>query len=172
MGGEVTLKGAHSELGRFVDGSGGSAGAAASFFFQSCELFEELEYTQRRVSGLYSQGRSVAVGFDFLIFGVAGDEDFDWEAEEIAKRSKITKTLLGLDAFRTMPEINVLDFVSEYGSESVFTLHESQQAGTHEDVAAGQGKCIDEGELRDVVEMVMQLPFCVKRDFLADLLQI
>jgi hypothetical protein len=51
--------------------------------------------------------------------------------------AKIKKTLLGLDTFGTMPQVNMLDLMPEHSGESVFTLHESQQACTHEDVATG-----------------------------------
>jgi hypothetical protein len=38
-----------------------------------------------------------------------------------------------------MPQVDMLDLMPKHGGESVFALHESQQACTHEDVASVAG---------------------------------
>jgi hypothetical protein len=169
---EVTLKRAQGQLSGLVDGSGWTVGVVADLFLQSIELFKKLEYSQWRVSGLYRQGCSVSVGFEFLIFAVASGEYFDRQTEEVAERSKIAKPSLGLDTLGAMPQVDVLDLVSEDGGEGIFTPHQRQQASADEDVTAWEGERIYEGDLRDVVKLVVQFPPGVKRDLFANLLEV
>ena len=107
------------------------------------EGFEHVHGAARRIVRLHRQPRSLAVGFEFLIFAVARFENFDGQRYQRAERYPL-ESFLRLYSLGAMEMINVFDLVAQDPGELIFVVHEVHQAGADEHVSARQGECVYE----------------------------
>jgi len=123
MGAKVSLQALNCELREFFFRT---LRVNHVFAVQFAEAFEHRDRAIGRISAQHRQTYAFAVGFEFLVFVVAGFPYLNRDLQDRTHKAKLQITQPGFDlyALGAVVVINVFDFVSDHGGEFVLAGHQ------------------------------------------------
>ncbi len=129
----------------------------------------------RRITGGDGEFEAAAIGFEFLLLGVARLEEAKTGLTERVEVFEAELAALQLDLYPAdrVAAIHVGDFMAENGCEFIFGVEQAEQAAADDDLAAGESFGVHEIIVGDVIETVSNRS-CVARpcDAQADLVHV